>query len=117
MKIDSIVGVELGEIIKDEKEYINTMIKELNIPIDSSLSKNKIYEKYKGTIIQKFKKPSKYPCIVVNYKNDQNEIITEFLYPSDLKEDIKEYKNKIKKLEQALNKMIPQKKKEDFSFL
>jgi len=119
MKLDAMIAVELGDVVKDEREYVNLMIKELNIPFDGSLTKAKIYERYKGTILQKYGKPAKYPCLAVSYNNEHNETITEFLYKADLVVELKTLKEKVKRLDTAINKMLPNggKKKDDFSFL
>jgi len=117
MKIDAMIAVELGDVVKDEKEYISLMVKELNIPFDSSLTKAKIYERYKSTIIQKYGKPAKYPCLAVSYNNESNDTVTEFLYKADLESELKDLKAKVKKLELAMGKIAPKKKKDDYSFL
>lgn len=116
MKLDAVIAVELGDLVKDDKDYISLMVKELNVLYDQSLTKIKIYEKYKTTIFQKYGKPSKYPCLVVNYNNEKNETVTEFFYKQDLSDSLKELKNKVKKIETVFNKMSPPKKKDDFKF-
>jgi hypothetical protein len=116
MKLDAVIAVELGDLVKDEKDYVSLMVKELNIPYDQSLTKNKIFDKYKSVIFQKYNKPNKYPCLVINYNNELNETVTEFLYKNDLLDSLKELKNKVKKIEAVYNKMSPPKKKDDFRF-
>ena len=116
MKLDVLIAVELGDVVKDEKEYVALMIKELNVPYDNTLTKSKIYDKYKSTIVQKYGKPTKYPCLVVNYNNENNDTVTEFIYKNDILAEQKALKEKIKKLDVVINKIAP-KKKNDFSFL
>lgn len=119
IKIDGVVAVELGEIAKNEKDYVNIMVSELNISYDASLTKTKVYNQYKSTVINKFGKPDKFPCLVVNYNDENNNLVSEFFYKNDLKKDLKDLKDKVKKVEGVINKMTPNsnKKKDDFSFM
>lgn len=118
LKLDGVIAVELGDIVKNEKDYINLMVSEMNISYDQSLTKAKIHKQYKDVVINKYGKPERYPCVVVNYNNEENELVTEIFYKNDLREELKDLKGKVKKIESVINKMTPnQKKKDDFSFL
>jgi hypothetical protein len=116
MKLNAILALELGQFVIDEVDFINFMVKDNNILNDNTSSKSKIHKEYKDIIIKKYGKPLKYPCIVVNYNNEKNETLTEFLYLADIKVEKKEYSDKVKLLQKAEIKLSPKKKTTNTSF-
>lgn len=114
MKLDVMIAVQLGEVVKDEKDYISLMVRELNVPYDKSLTKNKLVDKYKVIIFQRYGKPSKYPALVVTYNNDSNDTVTEFFYKNDLTGIIKETKDKLKLLDTTMTKLSANKPKNSY---
>jgi hypothetical protein len=110
MKLNVILALELGQIVIDEVEFVNYMVKDNNILSDNSIPKAKVHKEYKDIILKKYGKPAKYPCIAVSYNNENNETITEFLYISDVKSEKKEYSDKVKLLEKAETKLTGKKK-------
>jgi hypothetical protein len=116
MKLNVILALELGQIVIDEIEYINFMVKDNNILNDNSTPKAKIHKEYKDIITKKYGKPVKYPCLVVNYNDEKNNTLTEFLYLIDVKNEKKEYSDKLKTLQKAEIRLTPKKKTINNSF-
>lgn len=110
MKLNVILALELGQIVMDEVEYINYMVKDNNILTDNSIPKTKVHKEYKDIILKKYGKPAKYPCIAVSYNNESNQTITEFLYLNDVKSEKKDYSDKVKLLQKAEVKLTGKKK-------
>jgi hypothetical protein len=117
MEEELLIKLGVSEVVHDERDYVNVMASELNISYDVSLTKTKIFEKYKSIVFNKFGKPDKYPCLIYRFTNDDNKTVAEFIYKKDISDVITKYKGLIKNLDSYVQKLTPKKKKEDTSFL
>lgn len=117
MKIEVADAIRLGSVVKDDKDYVGIMVNGLNVSYDKSMSKSKVCDKYKAGIFQKYGKPEKYPCLVVCYNDDQNNIVAEFFYKNELVNYQKSVKATLKEIDSIVSQISPSKKKDSYRFL
>lgn len=115
--MELIEKIELCDFVYDEKDYVNLMAAELNITYDHTLTKNNIFDKYKNTVIQRYGKPEKFPCLIFRKTNDFNKTEIEIIYKHDIMAELKQFKDIVKQYENILNKFKPKTSKKDTSFL